>query len=368
MKLPRRKFLRLAAGTAALPAMSRSAWAQTYPSRPVRLIVGIPPSGGTDILARLFGQWLSEQLGQPFIIDNRPGAGGTIGTEVVVKAPPDGYTLLLANTANAINTTLYEKLNFNFLRDIAPVASLIREPLVMAVNPSLPGKAVSEFIAYAKANPGKITMASAGNGSSPHMAGELFKLMTGVSMLHVPYRGSAPALTDLLGGQVQVMFATMPSSIEHIRAGRLRALAVTTATRAQTLAEIATVGESVPGYEASAWYGVGAPKNTRAEIMGGDWHYPRALCGLWSDARCQRRTGRIRRQRRSESDLDPGAVRAVSGGHLDDFGVSIGPRLEHDPAISGNDGQRIFGRQDRASHHAQAVAERSPLREAQELA
>ena len=183
----------------------------------MRLIVGIPPGGGTDILARLFGQWLSEQLGQPFIIDNRPGAGGTIGTEVVVKAPPDGYTLLLANTANAINTTLYEKLNFNFLRDIAPVASLIREPLVMAVNPSLPAKAVSEFIAYAKANPGKITMASAGNGSSPHMAGELFKLMTSVSMLHVPYRGSAPALTDLLGGQVLVMVATMPSSIEHIR-------------------------------------------------------------------------------------------------------------------------------------------------------
>jgi tripartite-type tricarboxylate transporter receptor subunit TctC len=263
----RRRFLHLAAGAVALPVLPRVARAQVYPTRPVRLIVGIAAGGGTDILARLFGQWLSDRLGQQFIIENRPGGGGNIGTEAVVKAPPDGHTLLLANTANAINATLYEKLDFNFMRDIAPVASLIREPLVITVNPSLPAMTGSELIAYAKAHPGKVNFASAGNGSSHHMAGELFKRMTGVDIVHVPYRGSAPALTDLLGGQVQVMFATMPSAIEHIEAGRLRALAVTTANRSGRLPDIPTADEFVPGYEASAWYGIGAPKNTRAEII-----------------------------------------------------------------------------------------------------
>jgi tripartite-type tricarboxylate transporter receptor subunit TctC len=267
MKLPRRRFLHLAAGAASLPAVSRIAWAQSYPSRPVRLIVGFPAGGPGDLVARLIGQWLSERLGQQFVIENRPGAGSNIGTEVVVNAPPDGYTLLFATSPNAINATLYEKLNFNFIRDITPVAGLIRVPNVMEVNPSVPVHTVPEFIAYAKANPGKINMASGGNGSTPHVSGELFKMMTGVNLVHVPYRGAAPAVTDLLGGQVQVMFDLMSSAIGHIRAGKLRALAVTTATRSEVLPDIPTVGDFVPGYEASTWQGVGAPKNTPAEIV-----------------------------------------------------------------------------------------------------
>jgi tripartite-type tricarboxylate transporter receptor subunit TctC len=267
MKLPRRKFLHLAAGVAAFPVAMRSASAESYPSRPVHIIVGFPPGGATDINARLIGQWLSERLGQPFIIENRPGAGSNIGTELVVHAAPDGYTVLLAGPPTAINATLYEKLNFNFIRDIAPIASIVREPLIMVVNPSVPAKTVPEFIAYAKANPGKINMASAGNGSVVHIAGELFKMMAGVDMVHVPYKGGGPGVTDLLGGQVQVMFATAPSSIEFVRAGKLRALAVTTATRLATLPDIATVGEFVPGYEASGFYGLGAPKNTPLEII-----------------------------------------------------------------------------------------------------
>jgi tripartite-type tricarboxylate transporter receptor subunit TctC len=267
MKLPRRQFLHLAAGAAALPAVSRIAWAQAYPSRPVRWIVGFAPGGGNDIVARLMGQWLSERLGQPFIIDNRPGGGTNIATEAVVRAPADGYTLLMVGTTQAINATIYDKLNFNFIRDIAPVASIDRDALVMAVNPSVPARTVPEFIAYAKANPGKISMASAGIGSTGHMSGELFKMMTGVTTLHVPYRGAAPALTDLLAGQVQVGFASMPSAIEYVRAGNLRALAVTTATRSPVLPDIPTVAEFVPGYESSFWTGVGAPKNTPVEII-----------------------------------------------------------------------------------------------------
>ena len=267
MKLPRRKFLHLAAGAAALPAVSRFAWAQAYPTRPVRWVVGFAPGGATDIMARLMGQWLTERLGQPVVIENRPGAGSNIGTEAVVNAPPDGYTLLLISPAHAVNATLYDKLNFNFIRDIAPVASISREPNVMVVNLSVPAKTIPEFIAYAKANPGKINMASSGNGTSVHVSGELFKMMTGVNMVHVPYRGAGPALTDLLGGQVQVMFATMPSAIEYIRAGKLRALAVTTAARSAALPDIPTVGEFVPGYEASSVFGVGVPKNTPAEIV-----------------------------------------------------------------------------------------------------
>jgi tripartite-type tricarboxylate transporter receptor subunit TctC len=267
MKLHRRQFLHLAAGAAALPAVSRYAWAQTYPTRPVRWIVPFPPGGTTDILARLMGQWLSVRLGQPFIIDNRAGAGSNIGTEAVVRAPPDGYTLLLVGPPSAINATLYDKLNFNFIRDIAPVAGIISGPNVMVVHPSVPAKTVPEFIAYAKSNPGKINMASSGNGTSPHVAGELFKMMAGVDVVHVPYRGAAPALTDLLGGQVQAMFASMPASIEYIRAGKLRALAVTTATRSAALPDIPTVDDFVPGYEASTWYGVGVPKYTPAEVI-----------------------------------------------------------------------------------------------------
>jgi tripartite-type tricarboxylate transporter receptor subunit TctC len=267
VKLPRRTFLHLAAGAAALPAISRLARAQTYPARPVRVIVPFAPGGLTDILARLMGQWLSERLGQSFIIENRPGAGTNIGTEVVVRAPPDGNTLLLASTANSINATLYEKLNFNFLREFAPVAGLIRVPNVMEVNPSVAAKTVPEFIAYAKANPGRINMGSGGIGASPHMSGELFKAMAGVNMIHVPYRGMAPALTDLLAGQVHVVFDNITTSIEHIRAGRLRALAVTTTTRSDLLPDIPTVGEFLPGYEASGWFGVSAPKNTPADIV-----------------------------------------------------------------------------------------------------
>jgi tripartite-type tricarboxylate transporter receptor subunit TctC len=267
MKLPRRRFLHLAAGAAALPAVSRIAWAQTYPSRPVRIVVGFPPGGPTDFAARLIGQSLSERVGQQFVIENRPGAGSNIGTEAVVRAPPDGHTLLLAASANAINATLYDKLNFNFIRDIAPVAAINREPLVMLVNLSFPAKTVLEFIAYAKANPGKINMASAGNGTPSHVSGELFKMMTGVDMSHVPYRGTGPALADLLGGQVQAMFPGMSSSIEYVRAGKLRALAVTTASRSDALPDIPTVGDFIPGYEASTWAGIGTPKGTPAEII-----------------------------------------------------------------------------------------------------
>jgi tripartite-type tricarboxylate transporter receptor subunit TctC len=267
MKLPRRQFLHLAANAALLPAVSRFACAQTYPTRPVHLIVPLAPGGATDIIARLIGQWLSERLGQPFVIENRPGGGTNIGTEGVVKSPPDGYTLLLASTPNTINATLYGKLNFNFIRDMAPVASIIRNALVIVVHPSLPAKTVPEFIAYAKANPRKLNMASPGNGTPNHVSGELFNMMTGVEIVHVPYRSGGPALTDLLAGQVQVMFPATVSSIEHIRAGRLRALAVTTATRSELLPDIPTVAEFVPGYEASNWFGVAAPKATPAEIV-----------------------------------------------------------------------------------------------------
>jgi tripartite-type tricarboxylate transporter receptor subunit TctC len=267
MKLPRRQFLHLAAGAAAVPALSRFAWAQAYPTRPVRLIVPLASGGATDIIARLIGQWLSERLGQPFIIENRPGAGTNLGTEAVVRAPPDGYTLLLVSTPNAINATLYDKLNFNFIHDIAPAAGIISHPLVMVMNPSVPAKTVPEFIAYAKANPRKLNMASPGNGTLNHVSGELFKMMAGVDMVHVPYRSGGPALTDLIAGQVQVMFPATVSSIEYIRNGRLRALAVTAATRSELLPDIPTMGEFVPGYEASGWFGVGAPKATPAEIV-----------------------------------------------------------------------------------------------------
>jgi len=268
MKLPRRTFLRLAMGTAALPALWRFASAQTYPSRPVHWIVGAPAGSSPDMFARLIAQWLSERLGQPFIIENRPGAGGNIGTEAVVRAAPDGYTLLLVSPPHAINATLYDKLNFNFIRDIAPVAGIIRTLNVMVVNPSFPAKSVPEFIAYAKANPGKISMASAGIGSGPHLYGELFKMMAGVNMVHVPYRGGPQALTDLITGQVQVMFIGSIEVVEHIKAGKLRALAVTTATRSDVLPDLPTVGNFVPGYESSGWFGVGAPKNAPAEIIG----------------------------------------------------------------------------------------------------
>ena len=267
MKLPRRKFLHLAAGAAALPALSRIAGAQAYPSRPVRLIVPAPAGGGYDLTARLISQVLSERLGAPFIVDNRPGAGTNIGTETVVHAPPDGYTLLLVAAANAINATLYEKLNFNFIRDIAPVATIAGAPNVMVVHPSVSARTVPEFIAHAKANAGKLNMASAGNGTTPHLAGELFKMLTGVDMVHVPYRGGGPALTDLLGGQVQVYFGPMPPSIEHIRSGKLRALGVTSARRSQALPDIPSVSDFVPGYEASQWHGIGVPKNTPSEII-----------------------------------------------------------------------------------------------------
>jgi tripartite-type tricarboxylate transporter receptor subunit TctC len=267
MKLPRRKFLHLVAGAAALPDASRIATAQAYPSRPVRLVLTTTPGGPADVVARLMGQWLSERLGQPFVIENRPGAGSNIGTEAVVRAPADGYTLLLVAAGNASNATLYDKLNFNFIRDIAPVASLIRGPFVMVVNPSFPAKTVPEFIAHAKANPGKINFASGGTGYASHLSGELFKMMTGVNMVHVPYRGQAPAMTDLLGGQVQVMFDSVVSSLSHIRTGKLRPLAVTTSTRSEALPDIPTLGDFLPGYEASIWFGVGAPRNTPSEIV-----------------------------------------------------------------------------------------------------
>ena len=267
MKLARRTFLNLVAGAAALPAGSRFAWAQTYPARPVRWIVPFGPAGATDITARLIGQWLSERLGQQFVIENRPGAGSNIGSEAVVRAPPDGYTLLLVSAANAINATFYDKLNFNVVRDIAPVAPIVRFPYIMVVNPSVPAKTLPEFIAYAKANPGKINMASVGIGSTPHVNGELFKVMTGTNMVHVPYRGAAAVMTDLLSGQVQLYFGTTASSLEYVRTGKLRALAVTIERRLDALPDIPTVGDFVPGYEASNWYGIGAPRNTPVEVI-----------------------------------------------------------------------------------------------------
>ena len=264
---PRRRVLSLAAGAAALSAISRVAWAQPYPTRPVRIIVPFAPGGSTDISARLLGQWLSERLGQQFVIENRPGASGNIGTEAVVRAPADGHTLLGISTVNVVNTVLFDKLNFNFIRDIAPVAGIFRFAFVMVVNPSFPAKTVPEFITYANANPGKISFASSGAGTGLHMSGELFKMMTGVNMVHIPYRGSGPALTDLLGGQVQVMFVDLPSSIEYVRSGKLRALAVTTAMRSEVLPNIPTVAEFLPGYVSSGWQGIGAPRNTPAEIV-----------------------------------------------------------------------------------------------------
>jgi tripartite-type tricarboxylate transporter receptor subunit TctC len=267
MKFPRRGFLHLAAAAAALPAVSWIASAQNYPSRPIRIVVGFPAGSGVDVVARLMGPSLSERLGQPIVIENRPGAGSNIVTEAVVRAAPDGYTLLWVGPPVAINATLYDKLNFNFLRDIAPVAGLNREPNVMLVNSSSPAKTVPEFIAYAKANPGKISMASVGNGSVSHVAGELFKMMAGVDMVHVPYRGAPPALTDLLGGQVQVLFLTTTASMAHIKSGQVRPLAVTTATRSQVLPDIPTMSEFVPDFEASNFYGLGAPGSTPVEII-----------------------------------------------------------------------------------------------------
>jgi tripartite-type tricarboxylate transporter receptor subunit TctC len=268
MKFLRRTLLTSAAAALAAAALPRPASAEDYPSRPVRIVAGFAAGGGVDITARLIGQWLNERLGQSFVTENRPGAGGNIGTEAVVNASPDGYTLLLATVPNAVNASLYEKLNFNFIRDTAPVAGIIRVPMVILLNPSVPAGTVPEFIAYAKANPGKINMASAGNGSAPHMAGELFKMMAGVNLVHIPYRGQGPALTDLLGGDVQVLFATAPGTTDYIRTGKLRALAVTSAARAEVLPELPTVADFVPGYEASQWYGLSAPKNTPAEIVG----------------------------------------------------------------------------------------------------
>jgi tripartite-type tricarboxylate transporter receptor subunit TctC len=267
MKLSRHQFLHLAAGAALLPAVSRIARAQTYPTRPVRLIVPYPPGGGVDVNARLIGQSLSECLGQPFVIENRPGANGNTGTEAVARAAPDGYTLLLVNINSAINATSYDKLNFNFIRDITPVAAISGVPLIMVVHPSFPAKTIPEFIAYAHANPGKTNMASEGIGGIGQLLGEMFRMMAGINMVHVPYRGTAPALTDLIGAQVQVLFVTTPASIQYVRAGKLRALAVSGATRSEALPEIPTVGEFLPGYDASAWYGVGVPKKTPVEIV-----------------------------------------------------------------------------------------------------
>jgi len=267
MKLPRRNFLHLVAGAAALPVVSRVARAQAYPTRPVRVIVGFTAGSASDIVARLMGQWLSERLGRQFLVENRPGAGTNIGTEAVVRAPADGYTLLLVNSSNAINATLYDKLSFVFLRDIVPVAGILRAPLFLVVHPSFPAKTVPEFIAFAKANPGKVTMASPGNGSSPHVSGELFKMMAGIDMTHVPYRGGGQVMTDLIAGQVQVSFIGLTVAIEHIRSGKLRALAVAAATRSDVLPDIPTVSDFVPGYEASAFWGVGAPRTTPAEIV-----------------------------------------------------------------------------------------------------
>jgi tripartite-type tricarboxylate transporter receptor subunit TctC len=265
--LPRRRFLRLAANIAAVPLVLRISWAEDYPTRPVRIVIGFAPGGGADIAGRLVAQWLSARLGQQFIVENRPGAGANIAMEAVAKAAPDGYTLLLVSPGAAINATLYDKLTYNFIRDFALVSGFLRVPNLMVVNPSIPAKTVPEFIAYTRANPGKVNMASAGSGSSVHVSGELFKIMAGVDMIHVPYRGSGPMLSDLLGGQVQVAFPDIGSSIEHVRSGKLRALAVTTVTRSEALPEIPTVAEFLPAYEASNWWGVAAPKNTPVEIV-----------------------------------------------------------------------------------------------------
>jgi tripartite-type tricarboxylate transporter receptor subunit TctC len=267
LDIPRRNFLRLAAGAATLPSVSRGAWAQGYPSRPVRIIAGFAAGGVVDIVARVIGQWLSERLGQQFVVENRLGASGNIATEVVANAAPDGYTLLLVSTPHAVNTTLYEKLNFSFVRDIAPIAGVMRVPNVMLVHPSFPTKTVPDFITYAKSNAGKINFGSGGSGTSVHMAAELFKMLADVNMVHVPYRGEAPALTDLLGGQLEVVFGTMPASVEHVRASRLRALAVTTATRSEALPEVPSFSEFLPSYESSFWGGFGAPKNTPVQII-----------------------------------------------------------------------------------------------------
>jgi len=267
MTLPRRKFLHLAAGAAALPVLHHVARAQAYPTRPVRIIAAFAAGGGVDITARLIGQWLSDRLGASFVTENRAGAGGNIGTEAVVNAPADGYTLLLATLPNAVNAALYEKLNFDFVRDIAPVAGIIRVPMVIVLNPSVPARTLPEFIAYAKANPGKINMASAGNATPLHVAGELFQMMAGVSLVHVPYRGEAGATPDLISGQVHVMFGVVPSSLGYIREGKLRALAVTTAKRLEVLPDVPAMEEFLPGYEASGWYGIAAPKATPPEIV-----------------------------------------------------------------------------------------------------
>jgi len=267
MRIQRRQFLQLAAAAGALPFTSRIASAQAYPARPVRLVIGYTPGGSADLTARLMGQWLSEKLGQSFVIENRPGGGTNIATEAVVRSAPDGYTLMLVAPANAINATLYEKLNFDFLRDMEPVAGIIRFPNVVVVNPSLPINSIPELIAYAKANPGKLNMASSGNGSTIHMSGELFKMLTGINMVHVPYRGGAPALTDLIAGQVQVMFDNIPTCAEHVKSGKLRGLAVTSTTRSDVLPDLPVVADFLPGYEASAWYGIGAPKGTPPEII-----------------------------------------------------------------------------------------------------
>ena len=268
MKLPhRRQFLHLAVGAAALPTLPRIARAQTYPSRPVRIVVPFAPAGTTDIAARRMGQWLSERLGQQFIVENRPGANGNIGTEAVVRAPPDGYTLLMVDASPAINATLYEKLNFNFIRDTAPVGSVVRVPLILVVHPSVPAKTVPEFIAYAKANPGRITYGSAGIGSTLHVTGELFKIMTGVDLVHVPYRGGGPAIADLIGGQVQAVFIPAPAGIEYVRGGTIRALAVTAVSRFEALPDLPTIGEHVPSYEATTWYGVVVPRNTASATI-----------------------------------------------------------------------------------------------------
>jgi tripartite-type tricarboxylate transporter receptor subunit TctC len=267
MKLPRRKFLHLAVAAAAFPAISRVAHAQSYPTRPVRIIVPYAPGGPNDLFARLMGQWLSERLGQSFVIDNRTGAGGNIGTEAALKAAPDGYTLLQIGPSHAINATLYDKLNFDVLRDVAPIASTVTQPQVMVVHPSVPARSVPEFIAYAKANPEKVNMASAGIGTGPHLTGELFKMMAGITLVHVPYRGAGPAVADLLGGRVQIAFVGPASSIDHIRAGTLRALGVTSAARWEGLPDVPAVAEFIPGYEATSWFGFGAPKNTPADVI-----------------------------------------------------------------------------------------------------
>ena len=268
MNLHRRKFVQLTAAGLSAPAFPLAAAAEDYPARPVRVVAGFAAGGGVDITARLIGQWLNERLGQSFVVENRTGAGGNIGTEAVVTAAPDGYTLLLATVPNAVNASLYNNLKFNFIRDIAPVAGIIRVPMIILLHPAVPVKTVPELIAYAKANPGKVNMASAGNGSAPHMAGELFKMMAGVNMVHVPYRGQGPALTDLLGGEVQVLFATAPGTTDYVATGKLRALAVTTAMRAQVLPDVPPVGDFVPGYETSQWYGMCAPGKTPVEIIG----------------------------------------------------------------------------------------------------